>query len=152
MFPIREPVELTSIEAGRKRCEWDFTCLLTLPQAFLIVFCSVYGDLNWYLQSRAAPTVRPRPLQQLHPQQHQLSTSLRSVLSQPLHHSPSAFTPSTSHSHIREMGAGIGGRASLANPVAKPSGNQETSSSVHSEVPDQTTAEVIRRTPFLKLC
>jgi hypothetical protein len=50
------------------------------------------------------------------------------------------------------MGAGIGGRASLANPVAKLSGNQETSSSVHSEVPDQTTAEVIRRTPFLKLC
>ena len=48
------------------------------------------------------------------------------------------------------MGAGVGGRASLAKPAAKPSGNQETSSLLHSEVPHQTTAayDAARRTRF----
>jgi hypothetical protein len=79
--------------------------------------------LNWYLQSRVAPTVRPSPLvqaqQQPPPPQHP-SASLRSVpaAQTPLHNS-SAFTPSTFHSSLREFGAEREGRALFALPQAK---------------------------------
>jgi hypothetical protein len=110
----------------------------------LIAFCSVYGDLNWYLQSRVAPTVRPRPLLNTHRQQQlqqQPSASLRSTPAPSLRHISSAFTPSAPHTSLRELGSGGEGTAAFALLVLKASGSEGGGAAAISEVADPVAAQ-----------
>jgi hypothetical protein len=103
---------------------------------------SVYGDLNWYLQSRAATTVRPRPLQQ-QPRGQQPSAALRSALAPSHHNSPSAFASTSHRSTLREGFAEEGGRAPYAFPVARRFGGEEgAAAAAISEEPESAAAQV----------
>ena len=114
----------------------------SLYALILIAFCSVYGDLNWYLQSRVAPTVRPRPLLNTHQQQQQQpSTSLRSTPAPSLHQSTSAFTPSAPRASLRELGSGGEATAAFALPVLKASGSEGGGTAAISEAADPVAAQ-----------
>jgi hypothetical protein len=124
-------------------------CVWALPAIrMLTVARSVYGDLNWYLQSRTAPAVRPRPIQQqqqqhrFHSQQQQQpSTSFRAAPAPPLQHSTSAFTPPPPHSSRREGGA-VGGGAAVLFPAAKELGGEGEVIVAVSEAPAASVAQV----------
>jgi hypothetical protein len=103
---------------------------------------SVYGDLNWYLQSRAATTVRPRPLQQQQQRQLQPSASVRSAVVPSHHYSPSAFTSSSPQSSLREANAREAGKAPFAFPVARRSGSQKADAAAISEASEASIAQV----------
>ena len=102
---------------------------------------SVYGDLNWYLQSRAATTVRPRPLQQ-QPRGQQPSAALRSALAPSHHNSPSAFASTSHRSTLREGFAEEGGRAPFAFPVARRFGGEGAAAVAILEESESAAAQV----------
>jgi hypothetical protein len=128
----------------------------------LTVARSVYGDLNWYLQSRTAPAVRPRPLQQqqqqqqqhrFHSQQQQQpSSSFRAAPAPPLQHSTSAYNPPPPpHSSLREGGAEGRGAAVLFSEAKELEGEGEVIVAV-SEAPAASVSQVNIDTQCCSCC